>query len=89
MYLHFEAIVNQFSHLELSQNAHLMLAKSFEKAEKFENAVEVYDNFANRHPQSKRAPQALKNKAQIQHKFLKPNELDRLFPKIGLLLLTV
>ena len=69
--LHFETIVNQFSHLELSQNAHLMLAKSFEKAEKFEHAVEVYDNFANRYPQSKRAPQALKNKAQIQHKFLK------------------
>ncbi len=69
--LHFEIIVNQFSHLELSQNAHLMLAKSFEKAEKFEHAVEVYDNFANRYPQSKRAPQVLKNKAQIQSELLK------------------
>lgn len=69
--LHFEIIVNEFSHLELSQNAHLMLAKSFEKAEEFEHAVEVYDNFANRYPQSKRAPQALKNKAQIQRELLK------------------
>ena len=69
--LHFQTIVNQFSHLELSQNAHLMLAKSFEKAEKFEHAVEVYDNFANRYPQSKRAPQVLKNKAQIQREILK------------------
>ena len=70
----FGTIVNQFSHLELSHNAQLMSAKSYEDGQKFEQAVEVYDNFANRNPQSKRAAQALANKARIQRKFLKDDD---------------
>lgn len=71
---HFETIVKQFSHLELSQNAQLLLARSYEEGKNFKQAVEVYDNFANRYPQSKRAPQALYNKAEIQREFLKNND---------------
>ncbi len=67
----FDMIVNQFPHLELSHNAQLMLAKSFEEGEKFEQAVEVFENYANRNPHSERAVQALVNKARIQRKFLK------------------
>lgn len=37
--LYFEIIVNQFSHLKLNHNAQLMLAKSYEAGEKFEQAV--------------------------------------------------
>ena len=51
-----------------------MSAKSYEDGQKFEQAVEVYDNFANRNPQSKRAAQALANKARIQRKFLKDDD---------------
>ena len=67
----FDAIVNQFSHLERSHNAQLMLAKSHENAQNFEKAVEIYDNVAYRHPDGKRASQALINKARIQKEFLK------------------
>lgn len=72
--LHFETIVNQFSHLELSSNAQLMLAKSYEEGEKYEQAVQVYDDFAHRYQQSRRSPQALRKKAQIQSEFLKDDE---------------
>ncbi len=70
----FETIMTQFPHLELSHDSQLMLAKSYEKGQKFEQAVQVFDNFANRNPQSKRAPQALASKARIQSKYLKDND---------------
>ena len=70
----FDAIVNSFSHLELSHNAHLMLAKSYEEAEDYESAVEAFDSFANRNPRNKRAAPALENKARIQRQFLKDEE---------------
>ena len=68
---HFDTIVNQYPHLEISHNAQLILAKSYEKGHKFEQSVEVFDNFANRNPQSKRAAWALENKARIQRQHLK------------------
>ena len=67
----FDTIVNNFSEMELSNNAQLMLAKSFEEAKDYEQAAEIYDNFANRHPSSDRAALALVNKARIQKEFLK------------------
>ena len=71
---HFGTIVNQFPQLELNHNAQLWLAKSYEKRQKYEQAVEVFDNFAKRYPQSKRAPQALASKARILRKFLKNDD---------------
>ena len=67
----FDSVVNQFPHLERSHNAQLMLAKSHENGQNFEKAIEVYDNVANRHPEGKRAGQALINKARIQKEDLK------------------
>ena len=71
----FDTIVNQYSHLEISHDAQLMLAQSYKDAQDYERAVEIFDNFANRNPQSPRATQALANKAHIQRQFLK-NETD-------------
>ncbi len=68
---HFETVVNQFPPLQLRQNAHLMLAKSYEERQKYQQAVETFEDFVNRYPRSKRAPQARANKARIQRKFLK------------------
>lgn len=68
---YFDSVVNQFPHLERSHNAQLMLAKSHENGQNFEKAIEVYGNVANRHPDGKRAGQALINKARIQKQFLK------------------
>lgn len=70
----FDAIVNKFPNLELSHNAQLMLAKSFEDAKNFEQAVEIYDNFANRNPRSERAAIAIARKGQIQKDHLKNEE---------------
>lgn len=70
----FDAIVNNFPQLELSHNAQLMLAKSFEEAKDFEQAVEVFDNFANRNPRSQRAALAIANKGRIQRQHLKNEE---------------
>ena len=70
----FDAIVNNFSHLELSHNAHLMLARSYEGDADYESAVEAFDNFANRNPRNKRAAPALEHKARIQRQFLKNEE---------------
>ena len=70
----FDTIVNQFPHLERSHNAQLMLAKSHENAQNFGKAVEVYENVAYRHPDGKRASQALLNKARIQKDFLKDTD---------------
>ena len=67
----FDAIVNQFPHLERSHNAQLMLAKSHENARNFGKAVEIYENVAYRHSDGKRASQALINKARIQNEYLK------------------
>ena len=67
----FDAVVNTFPGLELSHNAQLMLAKSFEEAQEFEQAVEVFDNFANRNPRSGRAAVAIANKGRIQRQHLK------------------
>ena len=67
----FDAIINNFPNLELSHNAQLMLAKSFEEAKDFEQAVEVFDNFANRNPRSQRAALAIANKGRIQRQYLK------------------
>ena len=70
----FDAIVNKFPNLELSHNAQLMLAKSFEDSQNFEQAVEIYDNFANRNPRSERAAIAIARKGQIQKEHLKNEE---------------
>ena len=67
----FDVIVNKFSGMELSNKAQLMLAKSYEEAKDYKQAAEIYDNFANRHPTSDRAAQALVNKARIQKDYLK------------------
>ena len=70
----FDAVVNNFPQLELSHNAQLMLAKSFEEAKNFEQAIEVFDNFANRNPRSERAALAIANKGRIQRQHLKNEE---------------
>lgn len=70
----FDTVVNSFSNLELSNNAQLMLAKSFEEANDYKQAAEIYDNFANRHPTSSRAALALVNKARIQKNHLKDQQ---------------
>ena len=41
------------------------------KPANYEKAAEVYDNVANRHPEGKRATQALVNKARIEQEYLK------------------
>ena len=73
----FDTIVNQFPHLERSHNAQMMLAKSHENAQNFGKAVEVYENVAYRHPDGKRASQALINKARVQKDFLKDTDEAR------------
>ena len=70
----FDAIVNQFPHLKLSHKAHLMLAKSYEEGQKYEQAVQAFDSFAHRNPQSERAAQALINKARIQRELIKDDD---------------
>ena len=68
----FDAIVNKFPSLgNLSHNAQLMLAKSYEEAGAYKKAIATYDNVVNRHPESDRAAQALTNKAKIQKEYLK------------------
>ena len=67
----FDTIINKFPMLELSHNAQLMLAKSYEDAGDYEKAIEVYDNVVNRFPEDKRAAQALANKAKIQRELLR------------------
>ena len=68
----FDAIVNKFPNLgNLSHNAQLMLAKSYEEAGAYNKAIATYDNVVNRHPDSDRAAQALTNKAKIQKDYLK------------------
>ena len=68
----FDAIVNKFPNLgNLSHNAQLMLAKSYEEAGAYKKAIATYDNVVNRHPESDRAAQALTNKAKIQKDHLK------------------
>ena len=62
----FDTIVNKFLTSERSYNAQLMLAKSYEELNEYGKAVEIYGNVANRHPEGKRATQALVNKARIQ-----------------------
>ncbi len=68
----FDAIVNKFPNLgNLSHNAQLMLAKSYEEAGAYKKAIATYDNVVNRHPDSDRAAQAITNKAKIQKDHLK------------------
>ena len=67
----FGVIVEKFPNSELSHNAQLMLAKSYEEINDYRKAVEIYDNVANRHPEGKRATQALVNKARIQRERLR------------------
>ena len=68
----FDAIVNKFPSLgNLSHNAQLMLAKSYEEAGAYKKAIAIYDNVVNRHPESDRAAQAITNKAKIQKDHLK------------------
>ena len=86
----FNIVINKFSSLEWANKAQLMLAKSYEKAENFEKAAEVYDNFANRNPKNERAATALINKAQIERNYLKnaeeaKNTYQRVVKKYGLL----
>ena len=79
----FDTVVNSFSELELSNKAQLMLAKSFEEAEDYKQAAEIYDNFANRHPTSNRAALALVNKARIQKNYLQnQNEAKRTYQSV-------
>ena len=67
----FNVVINTFPMLELSHNAQLMLARSYEDAGDYKKAVEVYDNVANRYPEDRRAAQALINKARIQGALLR------------------
>ena len=67
----FDTIVNKFPTSERSYNAQLMLAKSYEELNEHRKAVEIYGNVANRHPEGKRATQALVNKARIQGELLR------------------
>ena len=67
----FNALINNFPLLELSYNAQLMLAKSYEDAKDYQKAAEVYGNVANRYPEGKRATQALVNKARIEQEDLR------------------
>lgn len=68
----FDAIVNKFPNLgNLSHNAQLMLAKSYEEVGAYKKAITTYDNVVNRHPDSDRAAQAITNKAKIQKDHLK------------------
>ena len=68
----FDAIVNKFPNLgNLSHNAQLMLAKSYEEAGAYKKAITTYDNVVNRHPESDRAAQALTHKAKIQKEYLR------------------
>ena len=67
----FDTIVNKFLTSERSYNAQLMLAKSYEELNEHRKAVEIYGNVANRHPEGKRATQALVNKARIQRERLR------------------
>ena len=68
----FDAIVNKFPNLgNLSHNAQLMLAKSYEEAGAYKKAIVTYDNVINRHPDSDRAAQALTGKAKVQKDYLK------------------
>ena len=68
----FDAIVNKFPNIgNLSHNAQLMLAKSYEETGAYKKAIATYDNVVNRHPESDRAAQALTNKAKIQKEHLK------------------
>ena len=79
----FNIIINKFPMLELSHNAQLMLAKSYEDAGDYEKAVEVYDNVANRYPEANRAAQALVNKAKIQGQLLRDeNDATRTYQSI-------
>ena len=67
----FDAIVNKFPTLgNLSHNAQLMLAKSYEETGAYKKAITTYDSVVNRHPESDRAAQALTNKARIQKEYL-------------------
>ncbi|MYE89498.1 tetratricopeptide repeat protein [Candidatus Poribacteria bacterium] len=67
----FDTIVNKFPTSERSYNAQLMLAKSYEEINEYRKAVEIYGNVANRHPEGRRATQALVNKARIQEERLR------------------
>ena len=67
----FDTIVNKFLTSERSYNAQLMLAKSYEELNEHRKAVEIYGNVANRHPEGKRATQALVNRARIQRERLR------------------
>ena len=68
----FDAIINKFPNLgNLSHNAQLMLAKSYEEAGAYKKAIATYDNVVNRQPDSDRAAQALTHKARIQKEYLK------------------
>jgi len=86
----FNVVINKFPNLEWANNAQLMLAKSYEKAQNFEKAAEIYDNFANRNPKNERAATALINKARIERNYLKnteeaTNTYQRVVRKYGLL----
>ena len=86
----FNVVINKFPSLEWANNAQLMLAKSYEKAQNFEKAAEIYDNFANRNPKNERAATALINKARIERNYLKnteeaTNTYQRVVRKYGLL----
>ena len=70
----FNTIINQFPTSEFSHNAQLMLAKSYEEVREYRKAVQIYDNVANRHPEGKRATQALVNKARIQAERLRDQD---------------
>ena len=67
----FNTIINKFPTSEFNHNAQLMLAKSYEEVSEYRKAVEIYGNVANRHPEGKRATQALVSKARIQNERLR------------------
>lgn len=63
---HFDTIANKFHNLDLSHDALLMLAESYEEEYKFEQATVTLDEFLKRYPRSRRAAQVRTDKEQMR-----------------------
>jgi len=61
----FSRIVNEFTGMEISNTAQIMLGKSYEKAEEHDKALKVYDSVVQRNPESKMAVRARKLKGEL------------------------
>ncbi len=61
----FSKVVNDFAELNISGNAQLMLAKSYEKAKEYDKAASLYDSVVQRAPKDKRAVTAMQLKGKL------------------------